>query len=132
MGGSVTNEGKVEVCIGGEWGTVCDDDFGSPDAGVVCNQLGFSRIGKYVPGNTSLNLRHVYYHHIIGAVVYADSTAFGVADSTTNIFMDNVGCGGNEQKLIDCAHISNHNCYHIEDVGIRCEMNGQNCSNTFS
>ena len=36
------NHGRLEVFLNDEWGTVCDDYFGSYDADTVCRQLGFS------------------------------------------------------------------------------------------
>ena len=48
VGGSYANQGRVEVCNNGVWGTVCHDFWSSVDASVACRQLGFSRNCKCV------------------------------------------------------------------------------------
>ena len=42
VGGSSPLEGRLEVCYYNQWGTVCDDDWGTMDARVACRQLGYS------------------------------------------------------------------------------------------
>ena len=37
--GTTPLEGRLEVFHNGEWGTVCDDHFGSADASVVCSSI---------------------------------------------------------------------------------------------
>ena len=98
VGGSLSNQGRLEVYINGEWGTVCNDNWGSGDALVGCRQLGYIGVSSYhipVPGGPS----------------------------SQRMWLDHVECSGNESKLIYCNHrgYGNHNCSHSEDVGIRCQ-----------
>ena len=96
VGGSTVREGRVEIHHDGEWGTACDDRFGSEDAAVVCRQLG------YTGGEAHLR------------------AAFGAGTGT--IWMDEVQCAGSESRLADCpfAGWGLHNCRHSEDVGVSC------------
>jgi len=44
VGGSQSDEGRLEVYHNGVWGTVCDDRFDDTSASVACFSLGFGSV----------------------------------------------------------------------------------------
>lgn len=114
MGGSGPTQGRVEICRGQVWGTVCDDSWGTPDANVVCRQLGYAPTGRtnQLSAESMFNLRN------LSGATYHRYAAFGQGSGP--IFLDDVHCSGDEQNLTACPHTTNHNCGHYEDAGVTC------------
>ena len=53
MGGSTGREGRVEVCMDGRWGTVCNNN--QTIAGAVCSQLGHAAEGMAIIDERALS-----------------------------------------------------------------------------
>ncbi|NXU23255.1 DMBT1 protein, partial [Thalassarche chlororhynchos] len=89
--------GRVEVQHGGNWGTVCDDDWGLPDAAVVCRQLG------------------------CGAALAAPPGAW-FGEGLGPIWLNGLRCRGTEERLALCRHRGwrPHICTHEEDASAVC------------
>ncbi|XP_052251233.1 deleted in malignant brain tumors 1 protein-like [Dreissena polymorpha] len=100
-------KGRIEVNIGGTWGTVCDDgwEYGS----------GYS-FEPYWILNLDVTCRTFGYSGSTGVSRY--EAFFGMG--TGLILMDDVNCTGSEMTLTQCSYISNHNCDHSEDQGVEC------------
>ena len=51
-GGSNIYEGRVEVFIDGQWGTVCSDGINTNEAETLCQSLGFGPYQSFTSGTT--------------------------------------------------------------------------------
>ena len=127
-GGSIQSEGLVEVYCNGQWGTVCDDQFGPNEADTVCRQLGYTnsiygRIsGLWVTLCIDLTIRlHVILYDPTHS--FAVSIILSVGSDSQLIWLDDVVCPLRSSCLNDCKTCPKteyHDCTHSEDVTIRC------------
>ena len=46
VGGETEREGRVQLCLYGRWGSVCDQQWSVADANVVCAHLGYHPTGQ--------------------------------------------------------------------------------------
>ncbi|XP_038644270.1 deleted in malignant brain tumors 1 protein-like [Scyliorhinus canicula] len=93
--------GRLEIFYRGQWGTVCDDEWGNVDAGVVCRQLGC--------GNAW------------------DASHVSSGPGSGPIWLDEVQCSGDEPFLWNCSSNpwGEHDCRRDEDVKIMCSEHKQ-------
>ena len=111
VNGSTKYEGRVELLIDGEWGTMCGgDDWSNADAVVVCRQLGYGRAPSnrfqtfdYGPGNDS-----VWFWYI------NRSPCYGTESSLQNCF--------NVRSLLKTHYGSS--CKNGYPFGVKCTLPG--------
>ncbi|ELT87719.1 hypothetical protein CAPTEDRAFT_142319, partial [Capitella teleta] len=94
--GSNEHEGRVEIAHAGQWGTICDDEFGVEEADVICRSLGY----------------------VSGLPTGSEQFGYGVG----RIWLDDVACVGNEDSLEQCRHREwgYYDCSHMEVAGVIC------------
>ena len=98
--GTDATNGRFEICIGGTWGTVCDEEFHNIDAKIVCKQLGHSYEGAEA---------------VFGGV-------FGYGEDAVAI--TTLHCVGDETAITQCFFTTGSDvssCSHANDVGIICQ-----------
>ena len=115
VNGSTLHQGRVEICLNKEWGTVCDTFWDRRDAQVVCRELGYVPTCKLVFISVYIILTVV----IIGASLYI-SSQFG--DGNLQQLIWNVQCSGSETSLLNCSYQQDHGslCEYGHTVGVRC------------
>lgn len=95
-------EGRLEIYINGEWGTICEDSFDYVDATVACHQLGYDgSIADPVAG----------FHSRYGK------------GSDGPIWLDDVECTDpNGLHILSCpsSGVGVHNCDHFSDIAVIC------------
>ena len=98
--GEYVYEGRIEVLYKGKWGTVCDDNFDDNDADVACKMMGMIKAKRWQK----------------------------FRPGSGEIWLDDLGCTGNESNLFDCTHspFEKHYCSHSEDVWVVCDGKYQN------
>ena len=98
-GGSSEAEGRVEVYINGEWGTVCDASWDPLDSKVVCQMLGYKGVNR----------------------TYSDTSQHNFGKGTGQSWLGGLLCTGSEANLLQCPHHRIGSvCPHFDDVGVVC------------
>ena len=120
MDGRNEYEGRVEVCDGGEWKTVCDRLWCEEEAKVICRQLNYSN-----PSSTFNNYYGIipfinsYYTSLDATYVRRGCAGQGPEGQDTLKAV--WGCSGEESKLLDCNRTNTSSpCDHRRDAGVYC------------
>ena len=109
-------DGRVEICLHGLWGSVCDDDWAVRDAAVVCQQLDYGGGKPHTPVI-------LFLCNTACMSVSVPLSEHRVLSNGTFYHLDDVACTGNENLLADCSHagVGEHNCgVQQEEAGVIC------------
>ena len=115
INGTSKSQGRLEVCIGNVWGTVCGRSWDTYDSQVVCKQLGYQRLG----------IQHFFI--LVLLLLSGASYDYGLyGHGSGPILFGYMYCNGNEESLFDCSRnvqsvVSGSCIDHYYDIGLKCE-----------
>lgn len=103
LGGATETEGRLQLKINNQWGTVCNYGWTIQNAALVCQQLGYV-----------LNPEDWFMERI----------EIPAAGTTEDIILSNVQCDDFDLDIMKCKAEKHENfensCGHENDVGVRC------------
>lgn len=132
VGGANEWEGRVEVRVNYEWGTVCSFGISTNDVIVICRQLGYHRpLGQYLD---ELNYRSKYFMHppphlLPSPPTHTDTDVyFGAVfgEGSGVQWFDNFTCSGTEDSIFNCPRGRGigqiqTGCSHHFDLSVICQ-----------
>lgn len=94
-GSPYANIGAVQVCIDGDWGSVCHEGFDFSDAATVCTQLG------YIPHGLRYRLFNIQISNcIIGSIVLSSN----YYRYSRHVNINDLNCTGYEGTVRNCSY----------------------------
>ena len=109
------------MCFNNTYGTVCGDFWDETDSQVVCRELFFSSEGKNP--NNLLIVPIINISNLIFSIGSLPVTDLSFGSGIGPIYLSNVHCMGDEDKLVNCASnsVDAHQCDHSLDAGVICQ-----------
>ena len=98
--------GQLQVYHDGQWGLVCEGNFGREEAQVACRQLGFAD----------------------GEESYGGAGSGGLP-----FWLKGVKCAGTESRLVGCSHrgLQEHYCGSFDIAGVECSETPLSAANAY-
>jgi deleted-in-malignant-brain-tumors protein 1 len=103
VNGTIEQEGRVEICLNGVWGAICDVGWSTNDAYVFCRGIGYNGQGPFVHTGA-------FFGETYGPILWSV-----------------VSCTGYETQFLDCNKLvfPAFNCTQQNSAGVTCK-DGEN------
>ena len=131
VSGEKESEGRVEICVEGFWGTVCDEGWDQREALVVCRQSGYAARGKDTFYHLAIQLQACRYLFVTIGATPLSGSYFGEGSGPV---LSYISCPtGRESHIAECSMgtVGAVNCHHGRDAAVRCQCEQLSAYNNF-